>query len=831
MRRWRNLTTRLSLLVALAVMLVLLVVGVYFDFFLRNSFEQATAERMQHAYQRLESSLAQIEQELINGAHFAKTDERLIASMELINHYENRERYNTFLIDEEKITLAQELLGRVKLSFNDDISLYGDREDLIAFVGRDGDRYRLGYVTYAQRQHEVKTRAEGQPEFKQGALPESIVLDHALYANENQADPEPLLTYHRLNSALVVKVHQNVIDRRDGHYIGHLELSHILDAGYFDGLSKDLDLKLVLAFGGSEVPVWSELKALKGQGNLLPHLLGDRYVSAVQLPVVGGQAFVQASLESRSHMGLLNTHRTRFLLLQVLLAAVVLWAARLFIVRTLTRPLGLLMDQIHSIERGDYGVKQQLRTGDELQQISSSINQLATTVRDRQASLEQARYEQEFLSNHDALTGLPNRRFFSHRLEHALDVAQRQHTELAVLFMDLDQFKLINDTLGHGVGDMLLMAVAHRMRGQVRQADTLARIGGDEFNVLIENVQTPEHLETLVGKLLELFREPFVCGEHIINATVSIGISIYPRDGTDSVSLLKHADLAVYQSKESGRDNYSFFSQEMSQRVRHRADLIHALNQAIESGDQFALVYQPKVGARTGRVESAEALIRWQSPQFGAVSPVQFIPLAEETGQILDIGAWVIQQACHDLAVMRAAHLELNHLSVNVSGVQLKGKALGSVMEKALQAHGLRPEWLEMEITESFIARDTHQAISTLDAFRATGMQLAIDDFGTGYSSMSYLHKLPFTRVKIDKSFIDGLPHNHDSVSITRAILSLAKNFGLSTTAEGVEHSEQLLFLQQEGCDEIQGYFYSRPLPLPDFLAFCQKNLASTASA
>lgn len=782
MRHWRNLASRLSLLVALAVLLVLLVVGGYFDKFLRQTFLDATAERMLHAYQRLGSNLSQIEYELDYGTNFAQTDERLIASTELINRYEDPDNYNTFLIDEEKKSLAQELLSRVKLSFNNDIALYGQNDELIAFASRLGNSYQLGYVTRAGGVLRIKVRSESQAEYTNGQLPanSNITLTHQMLYSPEQARHGHVITYHRTSGALVVKAHQTVFDQTSGHQIAHLELSRLLDTAYFKRLSEDLDLNVTLLFDPPDVASWTNLKKLGVLDDLRPQAVASQYLSVAQLPVIEGVAYFQVALDKSLHTHQVNTNRLRFLLLQVLLATGVLLLMRQFIRRTLTQPLGSLMDQIRSIERGDYLMMPPVATGDELEAISSSINTLATAVQEREKSLERARKEQEFLSNHDALTGLPNRRFFAQRLEHALDLSRRQHAELAVFFLDLDQFKLVNDTLGHHVGDELLVQVAQRLQAHVRATDTLARIGGDEFNVLIEQVRDVTEVEIIVSKYLELFRDPFMCAGEPLQATVSIGIAMYPRDGADSVSLLKHADLAVYKSKESGRDAYSFYSLDLSQRARRRAELIHALNQAIQAGDQFALVYQPKVSAQTGTVVSVEALIRWNSPQYGLVSPAQFVPLAEETGQILEIGAWVINQATHDLAYLLAQGVQLNHMSVNVSNVQLRGQQLSDTVREALERHRLQPQLLELEITESYIARDARQAIAALEGFRAMGLQLAIDDFGTGYSSMSYLHKLPFTRIKIDKSFIDGLPSNNDNVSITRAILALAKNFGLA---------------------------------------------------
>jgi len=389
--------------------------------------------------------------------------------------------------------------------------------------------------------------------------------------------------------------------------------------------------------------------------------------------------------------------------------------------------------------------------------------------------------------------------------------------------MDLDQFKLVNDTLGHDVGDGLLVQIGERLKANARTSDTLARIGGDEFNVLIENVRDVAEVETILGKYVSLFHQPFVVGAHELSITVSIGAAMYPKDGPDGIALRKHADLAVYRSKEGGRDRYSFFSQDLATRANLQAETITAIKNALADGHEFTMYYQPKVHAQTGTVVSAEALIRWNRPGYGLVPPLQFIPIAEDTGLIIEIGDWVIRQSCYDLSQMQSAGVDLNHLSMNVSNVQLRGHALLPVLQKAIQENRLQAQQIELEITESFIAKDLAQAIVTINELRSIGLQLAIDDFGTGYSSMGYLQKLPFTRMKVDKSFIDRLPADSDSVAITRAILGLARSFGLSVTAEGVENLQQLQFLQQEGCDEIQGYYFAKPMPLAEFIAFCRK--------
>ncbi|MCF8210555.1 MAG: EAL domain-containing protein [Rhodoferax sp.] len=820
----QNLTVKLSVLVTVAVLLVLLVLGGYFDVFLRDVFLQSTRTRMQHAFQRLLYNEGRIEQALKESAGHARTDEKLVASAELINKYQDKTNYNAFLIDEEKKTLASELLNRVKLSFNSDIALYGETGELIAYACLEPGGYQLGYLSYAAGQPVRMAREERHTEFKvaQVSLPCSIALAHVDYYSQEQLEKSSIVTFHRQGDTLAIKGHQSVVERATGRLIAHLELTHRLDQSYFNQLSKDLDIDLrqsfVNTFGVESGSLQQDLLGLQ----VFP--VKDQYVSVLAKEVIGGTVYYAVASDRSMHNAVINSHRLQFLVLLVVLGAGILTVMRHLIRRSLAQPLDQLMLQIRKIEKGDYASSPTVATGDELQEISTSVDHLATVVKEREASLEGARHEQEYLSNHDSLTGLSNRRFFSQRLEHALDLARRQHSQLAVLFLDLDQFKLVNDTLGHGVGDALLVQVGERLKNAARASDTLARIGGDEFNVLLEHVSDVAGVEVSVAKFLNLFREPFVCGEHRISTTVSIGVALYPKDGADSTTLLKSADLAVYKAKDGGRDRYSFYSEDLSQRARLRAKMIHALHEAIQVEGQFKLVYQPKVSARSGEVKGAEALLRWNSPVFGNVPPMDFIPLAEETGQILGIGDWVVRQGCRDMAAMQAQGIRLEHLSLNVSNVQMRGRKLLESLLEAVERWGLQASHIELEVTESYIASDTAQAITTLHEFRAAGFLLAIDDFGTGYSSMSYLQKLPFTRLKIDKSFIDGLPLNQDSVSITRAILGLGKNFGLALTAEGVERADQLKFLRQEGCDEIQGYYFSRPLPFEEFVAYCRNS-------
>ena len=820
----RQLTTKLALFVTLAVMVAVVALGVYFDVFLRQSFLESTRVRMQHAYQRLAYNLIRIEGDLKEGAAFAARDEQLIASVELINRYQDKSRYSIALIDEEKKMLAQEMLNRVKLSLNSEMALYGQDNELIAFARKQAGIYHLGYVTFVAGQPQLFTRQESAREFQPGVFPADggIALLHVSYHPSEKSSGDGLTTYLRLGDKLVIRSHQNVFDMRAGRLIAHLELSHVLDAGYFLQFSKDIGIELTQTFASPlAVQVGTLDVGADGQA-LSVSQTPEQYLGVMKKDTLSSPVYFTVALDKTRENALIDTQRVGLLMWLLTIAAGILLFMRFVFQRSLAQPLEQLMAQIRQVKQGNYTGLQTLATGDELEEVSVSVNTLALAVAQREAALDQARRDEEYRANHDALTGLPSRRYFSQRLSQALSAAQAHHSELALVFMDVDQFKLVNDTLGHAVGDQLLAQIGQRMQRNVRPGDTLARIGGDEFTVLIERVNGTAEVAQIAAEYLALFHAPFICGDHEISATVSIGIARHPQDGSDNVTLLKHADLALYKAKDNGRNNFCFFSADLSKRASDRAGMIHALKLAIEAGDQFVLHYQPKVCAATGKVVAAEALIRWNSPELGLVPPFRFIGLAEESRQIVAIGDWVIQQACQDLAHLNAIGIGLQHLSMNVSNVQLRGHDLLGVLRQAIGQNELNARQLELEITESYIAKDAGLAIESLHAFRALGLQLAIDDFGTGYSSMSYLKSLPFTRLKIDKSFVDGLPGDQDSVAITRAIIGLAKNFGLAVTAEGVERADQLQFLQQAQCDEIQGYFHARPMPLDALISFCQ---------
>ncbi|NTV10551.1 MAG: EAL domain-containing protein [Zoogloea sp.] len=416
-------------------------------------------------------------------------------------------------------------------------------------------------------------------------------------------------------------------------------------------------------------------------------------------------------------------------------------------------------------------------------------------------------------ANYDALTELPNRSLLQDRLAQAISTARRNSTQVAVLFMDLDRFKAVNDTFGHVVGDQLLCLVSRRLRDGLRQQDTVARFGGDEFVIMLPDVHGSNHVAAVAEKLIASVSEPFLLVERELFVGASVGVALYPDDAEDADTLLRNADMAMYQAKESGRSCCRFYTTAMNESTQARLELERSMRQALERGE-FVLEYQPVFSCAGGRMESVEALLRWQHPQLGMVYPDHFIGLAEESGLIAPIGLWVLQTACHQTAAWRRDHPQLADLrvAVNLSSRQwqlgLEPEAIAAVLEES----GLPASALVLEITESLVLEGTDDAITWLHRIRALGVELAVDDFGTGYSSLSYLKRFPVGELKIDRSFVRDLPEDAGSASLVRAILSMAASLGLNVVAEGVETAAQYQFLQHAGCGFIQGYLLGRPL-------------------
>lgn len=423
----------------------------------------------------------------------------------------------------------------------------------------------------------------------------------------------------------------------------------------------------------------------------------------------------------------------------------------------------------------------------------------------------------------DALTELPNRTLVLDRLMQAINQAKKTSTNVAVMFLDLDRFKLINDTLGHALGDKLLAEVARRLNECTGENDTVSRAGGDEFLIILPALQTEAEIIAIARKCLNALNEPFIIDNNKFNSTISIGISTYPRDGQNAETLIRNADIAMYRAKELGRNNFQFFTEEMNQKVQKRLKIENLLREALHK-DEFILVYQPIVSLKTKRVVGVEALMRWEHPGHGLIPPSDFIPVAEETGMIMPLGAWVLRQTCKQIRLWREGGLKLVPVSVNLSARQIKQTNFLDLMNRILHEEDVEPKSIVFELTESIVMDDIKGSIELLDKIKEKNISIVIDDFGTGYSSLNYLKRLPVDKVKIDKSFIEDIQHYSDDAAITSAIIALAGKLNLKVIAEGVETKEQLTFLIKHHCDEIQGYYFSEPLNADAFARLLAEN-------
>ncbi|TMG86923.1 MAG: EAL domain-containing protein [Betaproteobacteria bacterium] len=519
----------------------------------------------------------------------------------------------------------------------------------------------------------------------------------------------------------------------------------------------------------------------------------------------------------------------------VALVVLVAIVVTLMLTRRVVAPIRQLMRAARAVGAGKLDVYVPAKSSDELGLLTHTFNHMTQRLAESQAEvatyqrtledkvtlrtkeLELATAQAYKLAQHDILTGLPNRSLLNQRLKQIVAQASRDGHQVACLFLDFDHFKRINDTLGHDAGDQLLQAVAQRLTGAVRESDTVARLGGDEFVLILPGLD-PMHaafeVMAVLTRVRESFLAPFRLADQTPTLTCSIGVSVYPVDATDPNGLIKQADTAMYAAKDAGRNAYRFYTADMNARVQARLQIETDMRRGLMD-DEFFLVYQPQIDMATGRAIGVEALLRWRDPERGVISPNEFIPIAEESGMILALGARVLRDACRQLMLWQRQNMTLR-LSVNLSVQQLQHDSWLSIVDEALRSSGLAPRYLDLEITESVIITHPERAVATLVKLKQMGVSITIDDFGTGYSSLSYLTRLPLQGIKIDQRFVHGLEQNRNDEAITQAIIALSHSMGLRCIAEGVETLAQFEFLKNHGCEEAQGYLISRPLEEPE---------------
>lgn len=502
--------------------------------------------------------------------------------------------------------------------------------------------------------------------------------------------------------------------------------------------------------------------------------------------------------------------------LMVLVTLLALLSARQLGLKLLVKPLALLAQAAEEFGHGrPWRLPRTRRQPLELERLADSFEHMVLHLQQSQQQQQQSEERLRHLATHDELTGLANRRLLHERLEQAISTQAQRQQRVAVLLLDLDRFQFINDSLGHNQGDALLCQIGARLRQCVQPEDTVCRLGGDEFALVLNDPGPGDSLTSLAGQLLHRISQPCIIGNHHVTVTASLGISLFPADGGDSISLLRNADLAMYQAKQRG-NGFAFYHAEMNRHALKILELENDLRHALERRE-LLLHYQPKVELARGRIIGCEALLRWQHPQRGLVSPAEFIPLAEETGLIVPIGAWALLEACNQAMQWQQQGLPAIGMAVNLSSRQFRSGDLPAAVATALRHSSLPASRLELELTESMVMDDPAGAVQTMQQLKGCGLQLSLDDFGTGYSSLNYLRHFPVDCLKIDASFIRDVDHDPSAAAVVTSIIDIAQNLGLTTIAEGVETPAQLTFLRRCQCDALQGYLFSRPLPAADF--------------
>ncbi|MGH1463176.1 MAG: putative bifunctional diguanylate cyclase/phosphodiesterase [Neptuniibacter sp.] len=516
---------------------------------------------------------------------------------------------------------------------------------------------------------------------------------------------------------------------------------------------------------------------------------------------------------------IITNARDNILLILVLVLLIAVVSATILIRTQIREPLEGLISGIEQFRNGNLGQLIDLQRKDEWFQVQTALNQMAQAL---QRSYEQLKEKQEnlnHLAHHDSLTGLPNRLLLLERLEHSLLKTDRTDDSCAMLFMDIDRFKNVNDSLGHAAGDQLLCEIAQRINKTVRKVDTVSRLGGDEFTIILDSLSDPHDAALVAQAIRNKLAKPIHISGRDIYITSSIGISVYPQDGTDAETLIKNADAAMYKAKQNGRNGYQFYTQQMTEEAFSRMELESSLHKAIQN-DEFIVFYQPQVDLRSGEVIGAEALIRWHHPEKGLLPPDSFIPIAEDTGLILEIDFWVLRNVCKQLQSWYQSCPESKSLtiSVNLSGRHMEQSNLPDIVREIVDGEGIDSGKIELEITESFIMHHLERSSEMLKQIKKDGFRIAIDDFGTGYSSLNYLKKLPVDTLKIDRTFVADLKEDKHDEAIVKSVISLGENLGLSVVAEGIENQSQLAFLRAEKCTIGQGYYFERPIIAEDFI-------------
>ncbi|MEA2029384.1 MAG: EAL domain-containing protein [Campylobacterota bacterium] len=788
-------------------------IAIYFYIYIHDEEHLKARNNTIKLFSNITQDIKEIENNLIKQTYFLDSEESIIASIYLINTYEHSGDYEKPLIDEEKKLIANKLLKRAKFAFNDKLILFVQDSSIAAGVERSSEHHYVRFIsTYIDNKRVYKISPENNrqntyqynEEFTQ-----KYQRKHELFYYD-APNSKPQITFNRMDKSIIITAHHSIFDNNES--VAHIEIS------------KRFDEHSLKAYNAEKLELTTDesVKAIAVDTDHLDKIKliesNQSYHAAIKIPTFDGNIYIQLKQPKMDLLKIIKEGKNSFLLVLMMIAFIFIIVMYLFYQIVLIRPLDILMNNIHYIKNREFKYLQTLHSHDELEEIAKNIDHLAYNVEDKEKELQ-------YIAEHDALTHLYNRYHFNHIINQKVATIEEGYY-LALIFIDLDEFKSINDTLGHDIGDGLLQAVAKRLDSYVSDNNGyLSRIGGDEFMIILPTIANHDQLDAFARHLQHLFDEAFVIDSRYLKIAISSGI-VVTNDKTKSVTTLyKEADIALYKSKERGRNRYTIYQEAFAKEVDERNSILNGLKSAIHNDfDEFYLLYQPKICTQDGKtVSGVEALIRWNSKKLGFIPPDDFIDIAEESGIIIQLGQWIMKQACRDFLKLQKVNVDLKQISINISAIQFSSNDFLDQVEEMIQTIGIDPNVIEFELTERILANDDQGMLFTLNALRKLGIHIAIDDFGTGYSSLSYLQKLPVDRLKIDKSFVTDIDTTGPRDIVEQAILPLARAFHLSTTAEGVETQGEYEILKQMGVDEIQGYYFSKPLTIEKLKSFVKK--------
>jgi len=806
-----KLSTKFVLFSVVAFSIAFALIAIYFYIYIQDEEQLKVRNNTIKLFSNIAQDIQDIQNNLIKQTNFLDREELILASIYFINTYEHSKDYERPLIDEEKKEIADKLLKRAKFAFNDSIVLYAQDHSVVAGVERRGSEYIKFISTYRQNNRLYQSVSEQNSnehyQFDKRVTKKYTPKHKLFYTDEVGGKPQ--ITFNLIDKAIILTAHHSIFE--DKVNVAHIEIAKRFDAVSLKAyhlherlkLSTDQELEAI----ATDIHAISNTRVLENNGS---------YLAALKVPTLDGSVYIEVKQSKIDLLGIIKAGTNSFLTMLTIIGTVFILIMYLFYQVVLIKPLATLMRNVQHIKNREFKNLQELNSHDELDEIAKSIDHLARNVESKEEELQ-------FIAEHDSLTNLYNRYHFNRIINEEIESIQMD-SFLALIFIDVDEFKVINDTLGHDMGDKLLKGISKRLTTLVSNQGYLSRIGGDEFMIILPTIYTLDHLHDFAHKLHALFDDPFYIENRYLKVTISSGI-VTSTDRSKSVtSLYKEADIALYKSKERGRDQFTLYEESFAQEIDERNAILTGLKYAMDHDfSELYLVYQPKISTIDSKtINGVESLIRWQSHELGLIPPDKFIPIAEESGLILDLGYWIIERSCRDFLRLQQEGMELHQISINISSIQFASKEFLDRVQEIITQTAIDPSNIEFELTERIIAHDDVDILYTLNALQKLGIQIAIDDFGTGYSSLSYLRKLPVNRIKIDKSFVTDIDKGGALDIVQSAIVPLAKALHLATTAEGVERKGEFEILKNIGVDDIQGYYFAKPMKLEEFKAFNQ---------